>query len=246
MADPVPMVFDLPTGWLDTTGALQRRIEIREMTGYEEDLIGDDRYPYNVRMNKILAGCTAKIGSASDKKQLEQIMDELTSVDRIKILVMIRCVSVEEGSILTFDAVCPGCSKKEPHQVDLLMLQFEGPKDPKLREYDVDLPSGKKAKCKILTGAAENRLAELAQADVMSGAILLRLTSLDGKPNPALADVKSMVLKDRTFLRKRFDELEGGFERNIQVGCGKCKMEFETKIDLGMMELFYRDLRKKE
>lgn len=235
------MSFDLPTGWVDAKGELQTRVETREMTGYEEDLIGDDRLPYGVRMNRILAGCTEKLGGVTDKKHLEAIMDQLTSVDRMKMLIMIRVASL--GSSLEFEASCPHCQNKAKHMVDLLTLQFEGLKDPKLREYELALPSGKKAKCRVLTGADETKITELQLPEILSGAIMLRLVDLDGG-KPSIDSVKKLGLRDRTFLRKSFDSVEGGFERNIQVECSKCRREFETRIDLGMMEMFYKDLRK--
>ena len=236
------LVFDLPTGWLGPEGAIHKRVEMREMTGYEEDVIGDDRLPYTVRMNRILAGCTLKLGPVTDKPQLEKIMDELTSVDRMKLLLMIRVASVPEP--YEFGATCPSCGKSGTHQLDLLTLQFEGLKDPKLREYEVGLPSGKKATCRVLTGEMENRLAELERADMMSGAILLRVAKLDENSKLTLDDVKKLPLKDRTLLRKRFDEVEGGFERDIQVQCKNCKKEYETQLDLGIMNLLYKELTK--
>jgi hypothetical protein len=235
------LVFDLPTGWLGPEGAIHKRVEMREMTGYEEDVIGDDRLPYSVRMNRILAGCTLKLGPVTDKPQLEKIMDELTSVDRMKLLLMIRVASIPEP--YEFDAACPGCSKKGTHQLDLLTLQFEGLKDPKLREYEVSLPSGKQATCRVLTGEMENRISELGKADVMSGAILLRMTKLGGNSQPTLEDIKKLPLKDRTMLRKRFDEVEGGFERDIQIVCKNCNKEFESRLDLGVMDLLYKNLK---
>jgi hypothetical protein len=239
------LVFDLPTGWLDPeTGRIHTRVEIREMTGYEEDLIGDQRLPYHVRMNRILAGCTVKIGDVTDKGKLERIMDELTSVDRMKILLMIRVASL--GPMFDFNAQCPHCRVTGKYQVDLLTLQFAGLKDPKIRQYQVDLPSGKKATCRVLTGATEAKAITIPAGEVISGMILLRLVDLDGKGEPSLDDVKKMGLRDRMFLRQRFDDLEGGFERNIQVECRGCKQEFETQLDLGLFEMFYQDLRKKE
>ena len=236
------LVFDLPTGWLGPEGAIHKRVEMREMTGYEEDVIGDDRLPYTVRMNRILAGCTLKLGPVTDKPQLEKIMDELTSVDRMKMLLMIRVASVPEP--YEFDAICPSCSKKGTHQLDLLTLQFEGLKEPKLREYEVSLSSGAKAVCRVLTGELENRIAELEKADIMSGMILLRVAKLGENTAPTLDDIKKLAIKDRSMLRKRFDEVEGGFERDIQVQCKNCKKEFETQLDLGIMNLLYKELTK--
>lgn len=236
------LVFDLPTGWLGPEGEIHKRVEMREMTGYEEDVIGDDRLPYTVRMNRILAGCTVKLGPVTDKPQLEKIMDELTSVDRMKMLIMIRVASVPEP--YEFEVPCPSCDKKGTHQLDLLTIQFEGLKDPKLREYEMNLPSGKKATCRVLTGELENRISELDRADIMSGAILLRVAKLGDISQLTMDDVKKLPLKDRTALRKKFDEVEGGFEREIQVTCKNCRKEFETQLDLGIMNLLYKDLKK--
>jgi hypothetical protein len=235
------LVFELPTGWLGPDGQVHRRVEMREMTGYEEDVIGDDRLPYNVRMNRVLAGCVVKLGPITDKAEIEKIMDQLTSVDRMKLLIMIRVASLPEP--FEFDVTCPSCSKKGTHQLDLLTLQFEGLKDPKVREYELSLPSGRKAVCRVLTGELENRISELERADIMSGSILLRLAKLDGKADLTLEDVKKMPLKDRTALRNKFDEIEGGFERDIQVSCKNCRKEFETRLDLGVMELLYKNLK---
>lgn len=234
------MAFELPTGWVGPDGQVHRRVEIREMTGYEEDLIGDDRLPYGVRVNRILAGCVEKLGPITDKKQLEKVMEELTSVDRMKILIAIRVASL--GAMFEFEGECPSCKVKERKAVDLLTLQFVGMKDPKVREYEVVLPSGRKAKCKILTGGDEVKVMDMPPTDILSAAILIRLVSLDDAA-PTLEGVKKMGLKDRQFLRKKFDEMEGGFERNIQVECGKCRTEYERRLDVGMFELLYKDVR---
>jgi hypothetical protein len=226
--------FDLPTGYLDAQGNLFTRVVVRELLGYEEDILGDQNLSAHTRMSKMLVGCIEELGPIKDKSTLEKVFEELTPTDRMKTLVMVRVASL--GPKYDFEVTCPHCERKQPHAVNLMDFKFVGIKDPKQRTYDVTLPSGVKAKVKIPTGHEEGLMEKMDPQDTASLVMMLQMTELEGKA-PTLEDVKKMRYKDRIALRKKMAEIQGGMEREITVSCRnpKCLKEFSTRLNLGTL-----------
>jgi hypothetical protein len=114
--------------------------------------------------------------------------------------------------------------------------------DPRKRIFDETLPSGLKVRFRASSGADEERLGGLmrgkGRADAISQAILMRVELLGDEP-PSLTRVKQLGLKDRQFLRKKFQEVEGGVDTLIEYVCPSCEAEWEKELDLSAAGFFF-------
>jgi len=221
-----------------------RRIEditLREMTGYEEDILANDNLPPMERFDRIIKQCVVSIGDITDRQQIAQIIDNMVVSDRVYLLILLRRATL--GDIFRMEFTCPQCKKKFTATVDLSTLEIKRPAEYQ-DEVEVELPSGKKAILEVYRGATERQLARLSKADnVLSIAILGRLKQLNGTPidkSPTgLEIVKSLSYRDRMFLRNKFEEMEGGVDTTLEVTCPECGYEFQSILDPAQRGFFF-------
>lgn len=230
-------VVRLPLGFAEN-GSLMDEIELRAMTGQEEDILSDDKLSMSRRLNEIISNCTERIGTVSDKEQIRKMIPKLSTDDQSVILINLREISV--GNNYRYEIECPSCSSVI--QVDLLLdsLQVRPAQAKAGRIAEITLPSGKKAKIRplLVEDSARTETMRLDGEGHVSISIWLRLVELDGKPNPTLEDVKGLLYADRIFLRGAFDQMEGGVESEIMVKCEHCGKIFKSYLDIARIEFF--------
>lgn len=226
-------VYLLPFGYVDQAGKVHKEVELREMTGVEEDILASLKVPPRRRIERILTNCIERIGDYTDKQAIERILQELCQSDRATLLVWLRCLSLDP--VYEFETSCPRCDEKNKVKVELDKLDIAQAKDPTRKVHEVALPSGKTAKMKVLLGKDEPQrdlLVEKSKDEILSVNILVRLVELDGRP-PSKDAVKSLSWKDRNFLRNFIDEIEGGIETDVSWKCRTCESEFTIMVDIG-------------
>lgn len=229
-------IVKLPYGYVQNGSALDE-VEIRAMTGVEEDILSDDKLPMVHRLNEMVLNCIERIGSVTDKAKIKEMYPKLSSEDQYALMVALRAISVKPTYDLETD--CPSCGVPVSiNDIDLNSLQIRPAKKDGL-PIEVTLPSGRKAKVKVMLIEDSIKNAELRlQGEArMSVAVLARLTELDGK-SPTLDDVRGLLFADRVRLRNLFDELEGGIENEFKVTCPQCKRTFTEMLDIARPEFF--------
>lgn len=238
-------VFNLVHGYVDKEGVCHYEAEVREMTGVEEDILGDRRIPVGQRMDKILANCTVRIGTLTESKQIQTVIRKLTVADRLRLLIGVRIVSFEPS--YAFRAKCSECGSENNFTVGLDTLEVDYPEDRLLRQLDIVLPSGAKCKFHILTGEDETKMAAARKdaKDLMSLAIMARLDELSGK-KPDMAEIKRLSMRDRNFLRQNFMRTEGGVKTEVDVDCPSCGKAFKSECDIGQANFFFPNAEKSE
>jgi hypothetical protein len=231
-------VYDLPCGYLDEAGNLFTDIAVREITGVEEDMLANPKTLPVKKINELLSRCIERIGPITDRGRISQIALDLTIGDRAFLMFAIRRISL--GDEYPFKDKCPKCEVEKLYTVDLGALEPKKMPDAKKRIFDLTLPSGKLARIHPMTGKDEERLAKFDKNknDTLSLSILMRMEMLDGKP-PTLADVKSLGIRDRNFLRDQFEECEGGLDTEIDMECSECGHEFKRDVDVGQAGFFF-------
>lgn len=233
--------YELPTGYLDETGALHREVVVKEITGVEEDILASRKLPVYQRMQKILENCTVSIGSfkAEGNPGWPRIIKSLTVSDRLFLIIKIRTVSI--GAPFRFKTLCPACGETSDQVVNLDDFKIFGLSNPQERFWKGKLPrSGANYVAKVQTGQEEEKLAKIAQgADMLSLAIVARLVELKGIQPVTLGLVKALSLADREHLRTEFKAHEGRVENEVDVGCPACDHEFKTEIDIGTPAFFF-------
>lgn len=249
-ARPPVDIFELPTGWLDRdkTDAegrptLVREVELKEITGTEEDMLASSKMQPHQKMNNLMVACTNRMGDITDKQKIRVIINELVSVDRFFLVYKIREISL--GKIYKFSAPCPSCSDDKTRLVDLSEVEFPALENPYKRAFEGVLPKSKKNyRWLVQNGISEEKAQKLLKVsgdNIFSTLIMQRLESINGKP-ATMQMVKELSSADRNYLRQEFEEKEGTVKDDIDIKCDLCGHEFKVVADIGRKEFFFPTL----
>jgi hypothetical protein len=237
-------LLELPCGYLDDEGNLHTELELSELTGNEEDMLASRTVPTHKKMGVLIGRCVKRIGDVTDKGKLAAIANKLTVGDRVYIMFGLRRITL--GDSYPFRATCPRCNVESMFQVSMADLDIQKMPEPEKRIYDYELPSGATVRFRIMTGLDEERLAQFKKlADKLSMALLVRIELLGGKP-PTMKDIKDMSMRDRDALRAYMDEVDGGVETELEMGCPNCGAEFEEQIDPGQPGFFFPSMTRRK
>jgi len=249
------MDFTLPVGYIDSAGKLHDQIVLKEMTGVEDDMLGNDDLPIGERVSEVLAACTMKLGDIDDRPTIKRAISDtlesgmpITEQDRIAAMIFLRRTTL--GDLYKFERRCPRCGEMAKNRVsDLRELKIEKSPHPDKRRVKVTLPrSGKVAVIKVLTAGGAAKMGRLrpSQKDLKSLAIAARLESLDDErvdnPRVALSKIKALPQADRNKLRHVYNAMEAFVETDIEVECRNpiCLATWDFPLDVG--QGFFLDL----
>lgn len=242
-------VFELPCGIYDErTQTLLREVQVREITGHEEDMLASTQIAAPQKISALLSGCVMRVGSETDRNKIGRMIMGMTVGDRVFLIFAIRRVTL--GDELPVREKCPQCNTTTLFMVDLAKdMQSRPMPDPTKRVFDVTLPSGVQVRFRVSTGEDEARLAKLVKRnkqapDALSLSLLMRLELL-GDEKPSLEMVKSLGMRDRNFLRDKFQEVEGGVDTTLELECPSCGNEWEKDLDLGAASFFFPGGRRR-
>ena len=114
--------FELPCGYLHTDKVLDI-VELRELTGVEEDILASRKISNDSKLNKVLVNCINILRDKEssivikDKAKLSEIVPKMATGDRLFLLIRLRQVSL--GDNFEFQTICPECKKKQNFIVNL-------------------------------------------------------------------------------------------------------------------------------
>jgi hypothetical protein len=229
-------IFELPCGFLAPEGELITEVQVREITGVEEDMLAAKNIPGGKKITQLIGNCLTRLGPMTDRPMLVQCARQLTIGDRSFLMLAIRRVTL--GDEFPFELNCPECSKKSLFTVNLAELDIKKMPDPKKRVFEGTLPSGKQVRWHVMTGKEEETMSKVSGADQLSMSILVRVDAINGVP-AVLPFIKTLGMKDREWLRERFEETEGGVDTTLQLVCPECAHEFEDQLDVGQNGFFF-------
>jgi len=251
--------FLLPVGYVDPSGKVHDTIILREMTGREDDMLGNDDLPIGERVSNVLSSCTVKLGDVDDpiviKKAISDTLEgaglPLTEQDRIAAMIFLRRTSI--GDLYKFERRCPRCSTVATNRsMDLRELKISKSPHPTKRRVKVTLPrSGREAVISVLAAKDSIAIGRLrpTQKDLKSLAISARVESLDGKvfsdPRLAMETIKALPQKDRNYIRQVYNAMEAYVETDVEVECRNpiCQAPWKFTLDVG--QGFFLDLEAK-
>ena len=224
---------------------LLNRVIMREMSGKEEDMLSSEKIEVFLRFSHILSSCLVKIFndegvSVESPIMMPDVVDNLTISDRMQMLLYLRMISIDKGHLFTFRANCPKCGSEFRKSVDLRELQQKQMANPSERLYNILLPNGKTANCRILLGKHEREMNKVSESDSFqfSLQIKVRLQEIDGRP-ANLQDIQNMSLRDRNVLRRAFEEHEGGIDMAVAHRCTSCNVKSKIDVDIGQTDFFF-------
>ena len=238
-------IIELPFGYVDLQRQVHKTAHIRELTGYEEDILANNKISFEQRMQKILAACIESIGSY-DKKQLnwQGIVNSLPIVDRTWALLQIRILT--HGPIFSVKVRCqePSCQKYAVQNIDLNELIAPVIEDDHQRVRSGVLPkSGLSYTLRMFTAEDEVKVEKQfakSPEDIISQVIGLRLLKLGEQVSPInMSLIKGLSIVDRRELRKTIEQMEGSIDTSIECVCPHCDTEFKETINLGDPAFFF-------
>lgn len=236
-------IVDLPCGYLDDEDCLHTEVELRELSGNEEDLLFSKTIASHKKMSALLGRCIKRVGTITDPGVIAMIPKHLLIGDRVFLMFALRRLSM--GDDYPFKINCPECGDINPFTVDLADLDVQKMKDPKKRVYQAELPSKTSVTFRLLSGADEERLAKYTKDDKLSYALALRIEVLNGKP-ATIKDLKALSMRDRDQIRAIMDEYDGGVDTTLEMTCGHCGADFEDEVDPGQPGFFFPSMTQKK
>lgn len=219
-----------------------KQLVVRGMTGHEEDLLTDRKLlKKGQAIDKILQACVISIDG---DKPTEMDISALTSADRTFILVQIRRMSygdlMENAEIKCRER---DCNEKSYFDIDLSELDITRSETGDDREFEIALPiSGTKVKFRDMTGNDEKKVAKSGETEILTVGMMLRLVDVEGQhPNGYKKWLKSLPVKDRSFLRKAMEDTEVGLDTTIDAVCEECGSESKVRLE-GLPAFFFPEM----
>lgn len=234
----------LPCGYIDSSGTLHREVDLKEMTGRDEDLLSNPSSKNFVgSMNQVFANCITRIGSLTEPHEIMAAIPKLRIGDRAFLKIQLRRLSL--GDIYQVAIPCPSCGQTPDggYETNLGALKKNIPKDAAQTTLTVKTPSGRTVVIRELTGEDEFRFSRLLKDhkdDFMSAFMAMCVASVDGKDVDYMSyPLQSMVSRDRAAVRGAIDKLGGGVEQHLEFECPKCGHEFEADLPLEQTSFFF-------
>jgi hypothetical protein len=217
--------FILPTG---------SEIELREMTGVEEELLTNHRLVRNGdAVNQVLANCILRVGDKDDVTS-KDVLDMLSG-DRLFTLVKLRQISL--GDEVELELVCPNTACRAKNKVTINLDDLPVTPYGAEREFIFTLPaSGSKVRFVYLDGHKEKRLAQMQEPSI-SAAMLIRILDIDGSA-PSKKALNEMSMRDRNALRQEMLRVDSGIDTAVELDCDSCGTRIRTRLEAEPSFLF--------
>ena len=187
-AAPERGVFTLVGGYVGEDGRVQNEVELRAMSGEEEDLLGSMGHDPVQKMNTVMARCVVRLGDITDKSEIYRAVNSMPSGTRTHLLLCLRIAShwKAQKDVYTMNVRCPmdNCGKEGQYSVSLLDLELYEPEDPTKSSHVVELPYSEiKVHWRVMGSAQDAIMSQIAKNDrgrAMTYAIMVRLLEVDG------------------------------------------------------------------
>lgn len=244
-------VFELPCGYLDENHLLYSHVEVREMSGREEDLLSDRKKLKNgSSLGQVMANCCILIMQQDEKgteTRLEitpELTQKLTQADRFFILLKLR--QVTHGDEYKFDLTCPNCEKRNAATIALSSLPIKKMPTPFQRHYDIEVPSMSSdgidnVTFKITTGEDEIKMQKMLEQNpdkLASINLAARIVSVNGETIRPLQYLQALPARILDKIRAKTQEVEGGVDTKLHdMECVSCRSGIV--VDLPLQESFF-------
>lgn len=209
-------------------------IELREMTGAEEELLTNQKLIRSGdAVNQVLRNCILRIGE-NEAVSMTDILDMLSG-DRLFVLVKLRQISL--GDEVELELACSNAACRAKNQAVINLDDLSVTPYGEDREFTFALPaSGKKVRFVYLDGHMEKRLAQMQEPSI-SAAMMIRILDIDGSA-PSKKALNEMSMRDRSALRQEMLRVEAGIDTAIELDCESCGTRIRTRLEAEPSFLF--------
>jgi len=217
--------FQLPSG---------DEIELREMTGAEEELLTNQRLiRTGDAVNQVLANCVLRVGDKDDVAS-KDVLDMLSG-DRLFTLVKLRQISL--GNEVELELTCPNTACRAKNRATVNLDDLPVTPYGEEREFVFTLPaSGSRVRFVYLDGHKEKRLAQMQEPSI-SSAMMIRIVDIDGSA-PSKKALAEMSMRDRSALRQEMLRVDAGIDTAVELDCDSCGMRMRTRLEAEPSFLF--------
>ena len=219
---------ELPTGfWVDEQVLTQ--VTYRELAGPEEDVLASNM-PVSQKLSLVMAQCTKSIGPVTEFNRIKKIMDQMVISDRWFYLVQLRILSL--GADYTFVSRCPACNHDDKVIFDLREVKVKNAPKADCLYKEITVPTGSKVRLRVADGISASKIEKLAnETNAPTIGLYVRISEIDNRPAD-LADVKQMTMRDRAYIRKVIEEMEGQLDESYTATCPKCSHTYDGEMQL--------------
>ena len=229
IAPPLDTVFELPGGFVNYTGEVLREVEVRELTGKDEEALAKASSLAKLLNTALLRGIV-RVGS---EKPDESLVNSLYSGDRDYILM--RIYTTTFGSDLETTRYCTACNTNVDLKFDLLekvVVKKIGLED---ALFTVETSRGT-AVVSLPTGYAQTAmLADQSRTLAELKTVLLENTVKKIGEQDLILDkhgaVLRLTIRDRRAIDKELAERQFGPQlQDIKVECPNCGTDMEVPL----------------
>jgi hypothetical protein len=233
---PSDTVVTLPGGYVNSDGEVITSVEVRELTGKDEEAIARATSMGKALLT-ILSRGVVKVG---DDKATDAMLDSMLSGDRDAILVGIYKATF--GSTSEMQGVCPGCNEFKDVTInvdeDVQVRPLANPED---RVFTVDCKVGE-VKVMLPTGHVQKDLIHNADKSVSELTTILLsncVREINGNPVLGKAQIQNLGINDRKLIAEAITENNiGPIFKDIKVTCPDCESEVTVPFNLGNLFRF--------
>jgi hypothetical protein len=235
--EPSDGICDLPGGFLDVDGTVHKSVQIRELTGADEEALaratrkGGTFDPF-LYIRTVVKRCLEAVGSL---QVTDQILDRMLIGDRDWIALHIRIASY--GNEYEIKLTCPRCAHEWDAAVELNRdITCKNLPDPEVWFRDIELPKGRKAIAHLVTVADQTvALADDARTGAEIDTVLLArvVKEIDGQPVIGEQTFRDAKAADRKAITKYLADTQPGPNfREVKGECPACNEELNVPLSL--------------
>jgi len=232
----------LPGGVWDASGGLHREVELRPLTGYEEELLADKRAVAAAQVTAVLSRCVRRIGPLQPVDEAQA--RDLSVGDRQYLLLKLRALTF--GDKVDLSARCPWGDCGEAVDVDFLISDVpikEGRMQARSREIElapaVAADSGFDRAAlpvhfRLPTGADQEAVSPLLARNEAAAATLLLSRCIEriGDAAATLESVQRLSAAARLEIERAMEAAAPGIELTVEAKCPQCGRAFAVPFDV--------------
>ena len=236
----------LPGGYFDKTGHLHKKVELKPLSGREEELLADTANKGGaVQISAVLAHCVKRIGDIETID--EDLMRELLVGDRQYLMLKIRQLTFGDKVQGTVDCPWPDCGMGVDIQFNISNIPIN---DAELTSFThtCHLPGVKEADpqyaCfRLPNGSDQEALSGFTgehSAQATTQLLWRCIQKLDEIDSPDIDTVRSLSSAARTKIEEQMQSLAPDLDLRMEVKCPDCNRIFVVPFEL--QEFFFGEI----